>query len=64
MNEALTLVGIAHEQYRLAMGQYHQRRNGYIAAIEYAREQGASYAAIGKVAGITRQKVYRLLHGE
>ena len=64
MSEALTLVGIAHEQYRLAMDELERKRTGYRAAIEYAREQGESYASIGKVVGISRQRVFRLLNGE
>ena len=63
MDEALSLLDIAHRQYRLTMEDYRRRRQGYLAALAYAREQGASYAMMAKVVGSTRQKVYRLLNG-
>lgn len=64
MSEAITLVTLAHEQYRLAIDEMERKRNGYITAIEYAREQGESYATIGNAVGISRQRVFRLLNGE
>lgn len=64
MSEALTLVTLAHEQYRLAMDELDRKRTGYRTAIEYAREQGESYASIGKAVGISRQRVFRLVNGE
>ena len=63
MSEPLTLVGLAHEQYRLAMDEYHRKRQSYLTALAYARDEGASYGAMARVVGSTRQKVYRLLNG-
>lgn len=63
MSDSLVLVGLAHEQYRLAMGEYHRKRQSYLNALEFARDAGASYGAMARVVGSTRQKVYRLLNG-
>lgn len=61
MNEALTLVEMSHDQYRQAMEDYERKRRSYINALVFAREQGASYAAIGKAVGLTRQRVFTLI---
>jgi hypothetical protein len=64
MSEAITLVGMAHDQYRLAMEEYQRKRASYIQAIAYARDEGESYSTIGRAVGLTRQRVFRLLNGE
>ena len=64
MNDALTIVEITHDQYRQAMGELERKRNSYVHSLAFAREQGASYAQIGKVVGLTRQRVFRILNGD
>jgi len=64
VNDALAIVEITHEQYRQAIDELERKRNSYIHSLAFAREQGASYAQIGKVVGLTRQRVFRLLNGE
>lgn len=64
MSEALTLVELAHEQYRSSMEEHQRKRRSFIRALEYARDEGESYAAIGRRVGLPRQKVFRLIHGE
>jgi len=63
MSEALTLVGLAHDQYRLAMEDYERKRQSFIRAIEYARDEGESLGEIGRTIGTTRQRVFRWLNG-
>ena len=63
MNEALTLVEMSHEQYREAMDEFERKRRSYVNALAFAREQGASYSAIGKAVGLTRQRVFTLING-
>lgn len=62
MNEAVAIVEITHEQYRLAMEEYRRKRQSYIQSIEFALEQGVTYTEIGRRLGMTRQRVYNLVH--
>lgn len=61
MNEALAIVDITHEQYRLAIEELERKRNSFLQSMAFAREQGASYASIGKVTGMSRQRVFTLI---
>lgn len=61
MNEALAIVDITHEQYRQAIDELERKRNSFLQSMVFAREQGASYASIGKVTGMSRQRVFTLI---